>query len=245
MNGFTREVLEMTDILLIGIKCLAAILAGIFAGNGAVYFFNKMPAAWLCDYGEKPSEELLDPYTQRVKSYPWKFIFTMLFVVLGIKMVMDDWQFAIAGICALWLLLEMAIADQKYLIVPDQLIILLALTALGFIPFHGNWLDCLIGGAVGFGVMGFVAILGKMAYRRDTLGGGDIKLFASLGLITGLNGILIIFVIATLISAAHLIWLLARKKIKRSDTVAMVPYIAIAASVYLVFLWGYADVLLL
>ncbi len=72
-----------------------------------------MPAAWLCDYGEKPSEELLDPYTQRVKSYPWKFIFTMLFVVLGIKMVMDDWQFAIAGICALWLLLEMAIADQK------------------------------------------------------------------------------------------------------------------------------------
>ncbi|MFR8519841.1 MAG: prepilin peptidase, partial [Emergencia timonensis] len=94
-------------------------------------------------------------------------------------------------------------------------------------------------------VMGFVAILGKMAYRRDTLGGGDIKLFASLGLITGLNGILIIFVIATLISAAHLIWLLARKKIKRSDTVAMVPYIAIAASVYLVFLWGYADVLLL
>ena len=92
----------MTDILLIGIKCLAAILAGIFAGNGAVYFFNKMPAAWLCDYGEKPSEELLDPYTQRVKSYPWKFIFTMLFVVLGIKMVMDDWQFAIAGICALW-----------------------------------------------------------------------------------------------------------------------------------------------
>ena len=83
---------------------------------------------------------------------------------------------------------------------------------IGLYPFHGNWLDCLIGGAVGFGVMGFVAILGKMAYRRDTLGGGDIKLFASLGLITGLNGILIIFVIATLISAAHLIWLLARKK---------------------------------
>ena len=53
----------MTDALITLIKCLAAVLAGIFAGNGAVYFFNKMPAAWLTDYGEKPSEELLDPYT--------------------------------------------------------------------------------------------------------------------------------------------------------------------------------------
>lgn len=235
----------MTDMLLIGIKCLAAILAGIFAGNGAVYFFNKMPPQWLCDYGEEPSEELKDIYTQRVKSYPWKFIFTMLFVVLGIKLAMDDWQFAIAGICALWLLLEMAIADAKYRIVPDQLVILLALTALGFIPFHGSWMDCLFGGLAGFGVMGFVAVIGKMAYRRDALGGGDIKLFASLGLITGLTGILVIFVLTTLLSAAHLIWLLARKKIKRSDTVAMVPYIAIAASIYLVFLWGFGDVLLL
>lgn len=235
----------MTDFLIVGIKCLAAILAGIFAGNGAVYFFNKMPAKWLCDYGEKPAEELLDPYTQRVKSYPWKFVFTMLFVILGIKLVMDDWQFAVAGVCALWLLLEMAIADQKYRIVPDQLVVLLALTALGFIPFHGSWLDQLIGGLVGFGVMGFVAILGKMAYRRDTLGGGDIKLFASLGLVAGLNGILIIFVLTTLFSAAHLIWLLARKKIKRSDTIPMVPYIAGAAAVYLVFLWGYGDILLL
>ena len=50
----------MTDALITLIKCLAAVLAGIFAGNGAVYFFNKMPAAWLTDYGEKPSEELLD-----------------------------------------------------------------------------------------------------------------------------------------------------------------------------------------
>ena len=232
----------MTDTLIILIKCLAAILAGILGGNGAVYFFNKMPAKWLCDYGEKPAEELLDPYTQRVKSYPWKFVLSMLFIIIDIKLVMDDWQFAAAAFCAIWLLMEMAIADLKYRIVPDQLVILLAVSALGFLPFHSSWQDCLFGGLAGFGIMGFTALLGKMAYRRETLGGGDIKLFASLGLILGFVGILTVFVLTTLISAAHMVWLLARKKLKRTDTVPMVPYIALAASVYLVFLWGFEMV---
>lgn len=242
-RGYERNETAMTEMLIIGIKCLAAILAGVFAGNGAVYVFNKIPAAWLCDYGEKPSAALTNPYNQRVKSYPWKFLFTMLFVILGIKLVMDDWRFAIAALCCLWLLLEMAIADSKYRIVPDQFVLLTAVTALGFIPFHGNWTDCLYGGLAGFGVMTFTALLGKMAYRRESVGGGDIKLFSALGLIMGLRGILIVFALTALLSAVHLIWLLARKRIKRQDQVPMVPYIAISAGVYLVFLWDGGAIL--
>lgn len=232
----------MTSILLTLIKLLGAVLAAIFAGNGTVYLFNHMPAQWFCEYGEAPTEEMLDPYTQRVKSYPWKYIFTMLFVVLNIKMVMDDWQFALAGLCVIWLLLEMAIADVKYRIVPDQLVLLLTVCALGFIPYVGGWKPCLLGAAIGFGVMGATALLGKMAYKRETLGGGDIKLFTSLGLIMGPWGMISTLVLTTLISAGHLVYLLAAKKIKRTDTVPMVPYIAIAATVYLVFLWGKVEV---
>lgn len=236
---------EMTDTLITLIKCLAAILTGIFAGNGAVYFFNKMPAKWFCDYGQMPSPELLDPYTQRVKSYPWKFVLTMLFVVIDIRLVMDDWQFAIAAVCSLWLLLEMAISDIKYRIVPDELILLLAVSALGYIPYHGSWKECLFGGLAGFGIMLLVALLGKIAYRRESLGGGDIKLFASLGLITGIPGILIVFVLTTLFSAGHLIFLLAAKKKKKTDTIPMVPYIAVSTAVYLIFLWGLEPVMYL
>lgn len=232
----------MTSLVIMMIKLLSAVLTAIFAGNGAVYLFNHMPAQWFCDYGEEPSEELLDPYTQRVKSYPWKYTFTMLFVVLNIKLVMDDWQFAIGAICVIWLLLEMSIADIKYRIVPDQLILLLTVCALGFIPYLGGWKPCLMGAAIGFGIMGATALLGKMAYKRDALGGGDIKLFTSLGLILGPVGILCILVMTTLISAGHMVYLLASKKIKRTDTVPMVPYIAIASTIYLVFLWGQAEV---
>ena len=46
----------MTETLVIVAKCIAAILIGILAGNGAVYFFNKIPGKWLCDYGQEKSE---------------------------------------------------------------------------------------------------------------------------------------------------------------------------------------------
>lgn len=232
----------MTSLLITIIEVLSAILVAVFAGNGAVYFFNKMPAQWFCDYGQQPAAEMEDVYTQRVKSYPWKYIFTMVFVVLNIKMAVDDWQFAIGGVCVIWLLLEMAISDIKYRIVPDQLVLLLTVCALGFIPYVGGWKQCLLGAAIGFGVMGGTALLGRLAYKRDTLGGGDIKLFTSLGLITGASGILIILVLTTLMSAGHLTYMLLTKKIKRSDTVAMVPYIALSSTIYLVFLWGYGEV---
>ena len=52
------------------IKVAASLIAGTLAGFSAVYIFNKMPAIWLCDYGEKTSEELADPHIQRVKGYP-------------------------------------------------------------------------------------------------------------------------------------------------------------------------------
>ena len=73
---------------------------------------------------------------------------------------------------------------------------------------------------------------------KDALGGGDIKLFFSLGLILGTGGVLLVFGLTALLSAGHFIWLLARRKLKRTDTVPMVPYIAAASCIYFVFLWG-------
>ena len=58
----------MTEVMIIIAKCLGAIAVGTIAGNGAVYFFNRIPARWLCDYGQEPDEELLHPTRQRVRS---------------------------------------------------------------------------------------------------------------------------------------------------------------------------------
>ena len=223
-----------TAVIIQIIKYLVIVLAAVLMGNGAVYLFNHMPSGWFLDYGEEKKEEA---YTQRVKSTPWKYCFSMLFVAIGLYLVRDDWVYAMAVMVISWILLEFAMSDIKYRIVPDQLLIMLAVSAVGVIQYHQGALDMLYGALLGFGIMGMTALLGKAMYRREAVGGGDIKLFAALGLVLGVKGALIVFMLSALLSGAHMVLLLARKKIKRKDTIPMVPYISAAAGIYLVFIW--------
>ena len=96
------------------IICSAAVGLGVLLGNSAVWFFNRIPGKWLTDYDEEPSEELLHPTQQRIKSTPWKYVFTGFFICCGIYLGLKDPGYAFPALAALWLLLEMSIADQKY-----------------------------------------------------------------------------------------------------------------------------------
>ena len=219
------------------VTCVVAIIAGVILGNSAVYVFNKIPGKWLVDYGKEPDEELLHPTRQRVRSTPWKYCFSCLFVMASIKLGLEDPVYAVIAMITCWLLLEMAIADIKYMIVPDQFIIMMMVAGVGFVPHHikgpmsGIW-----GAAIGFAVMLLIGILGKIIYRTDTLGGGDIKLFTALGLCLGGEGILAVFVLSTFITALHLGYMMAKKQVKPREKRPLVPYIAIAATIYMVIL---------
>ena len=227
-----------TAILIQMIRYLAAVLFAVILGNAAVYLFNHMPDAWFRDYGEEPEDKGKDePYTQRVKSTPWKYYLSMLYIIIGLYLVRDDWVYTIAVMVICWILTELSMSDIKFRIVPDELLFLLAVSALGLIQYHAGWLDMLYGAFAGLGIMGATALIGKAMYRRDAVGGGDIKLFAALGLVLGLKGVLLVFMMSALLSGAHMVLLLARKKIKRKDTIPMVPYIAVSAGIYLVFIW--------
>lgn len=209
----------------------------VILGNGAVYFFNRIPGAWLCDYGEVPDEELMHPTCQRVKSSPWKYLFTGLFIVIGLWVGQREPLYAIAVMLCLWLMLEMSIADIKYRIVPDQLIMMLVVTGMGFIPYHERGpLEGFWGAAAGGAIMLAMWLLGKILYRKEAIGGGDIKLFGALGLCLGIEGILTTFVITTLFSAAHFCYLLTKKRIKMGQSMPLVPYISAAATFYMVIL---------
>lgn len=200
------------------IICAVFLLIGVILGNGAVWVFNRIPGKWLVDYGEEPDEELLHPSCQRIKSTPWKYVFTGFFIVAGIKMGIDNPFYAFAAVLAVWLLLEMSIADIKYMIVPDQFLLMLLVCGLGMIPqTEGGPLDCLIGAAIGLVLTGTIALIGRLVYRKSAVGGADIKLFTALGLLTGMEGILFIFVVSTFASAGHFAWLLLGKRAKRTD----------------------------
>jgi len=225
---------EVTDVLTLLIKIGISIIAGIFAGNSAVVVFNRMPASWLCDYKSEPNEDLKQAGVQRIKSYPWKPAYSMLFVLIAIKLAVSDWQYAIAALIALWALLIIAVADQKYMIIPDQFVIMLALTALGFVPYHESFLSPLWGALIGGGCMLIIGITGKLIFKKEALGFGDVKLFAAVGLITGPIGVALILISSSFLSCVAFGIALMRKKIKRTGVLPLGPYIALSTAIYLV-----------
>lgn len=226
----------MESIAVMVIKVICAVVAGVLAGHAVVYIFNRIPAEWLCDYGEEPDETLKDRSVQRIKGYPWKLVYTGLFVPGAIYLVFYDWQFCAAAMVFCWALAMIAAADSKYGIIPDQFVMITAVSAMGFIPFRGSFLEPVFGAVLGAGIMLISALVGKALFKQETLGFGDVKLFAAIGLALGFEGTLTVLVISALAAAAVFAVKLMKKKIRKDDMVPLGPYICGAAIFYVVII---------
>jgi len=102
------------------------------------------------------------------------------------------WE-SLRGAVFLTILLGIALADARYYIIPDEFSI--GGTVLGlasaFLPGGVGWLEAAIGAAVGFAVLWAIGRLGKLAFRKDAMGGGDIKMMAMVGAFLGAPGVLL------------------------------------------------------
>ena len=239
----------MTYTINIVIKIVIATAAAVIFGNGSVVAFNHLPQKWFEDWegdGDDAKrilpDDLLDADNagrQRIASTPWKYIFTGLFLVTGAYLVMTAGvKYETATLCVLAVLLEMAIADQLYKTVPDQLQLLLAITALGVAESHENWWEPLAGAGLGLAISLAVLGLGLLIFRTGSMGGADIKFFTVIGLITGRRGVLIIFILTTLFFAIESVFRIATKRGSIRDHVAMIPAGFAAVLVYMLFLWN-------
>jgi leader peptidase (prepilin peptidase)/N-methyltransferase len=220
------------DTIAILIKIAVSIAAGILAGISAVYVFNRVPANWLCDYNEKPSREM---WGERIKKRLWTPVFILVFTAASLKLAEQGLLYAVPGLAALWLLLLIGIADRKYLIIPDQFVIALAVVAFGFIPFHSSWQSQLTGAAAGGGSILLIGIVGKLIFRKESMGFGDVKLFTAVGLLIGLKGAVLILIL-TVFSSAFVFGIgLMTGKLKAGDVQPLGPFIAASASLYILF----------
>jgi len=232
---------ELFRYILLGL----AIILGWLAGNASVFLFNKLPGKWLTDYDEVPLEEVLHPTRQRIESTPWKLVYSMFFIVSGIWISeklwassMGYWSMAallISSIIAMWLLLLIGLADGKFGIIPDELVFVLALTAIGFVPYKESFLDPLYGALIGGGSMLILSIISKAITKRPSLGMGDVKLFLALGLIMGFKGTVAILVVTAISSAIGFSAGLLIGTLKRGDSAPLGPYIVGATYVVLLF----------
>jgi prepilin signal peptidase PulO-like enzyme (type II secretory pathway) len=108
---------------------------------------------------------------------------------------------------------------------------------MGFIPFHDSFVQQIYGVLIGAGIMLLSALLGRLIFRKETLGFGDVKLFAAIGLALGVQGTLFVLAASALTSAAVFGIGLIRKRIKRDDMVPLGPYICGAGIFYVAIIW--------
>ena len=155
---------------------IAAVLA-VILGNGSVVAFNNIRAEWFEDYDEDdPAREItgqprriLPPRLveadnagrQRLPSTPWKYAFTGYFGITGLWLAIrgGSLSFEIAVMCVLFVILEMAISDQLYMVVPDQLCIALAVMSVAFTNYHEEWWEPLAGAGLGLAIGGDNGVL--------------------------------------------------------------------------------------
>lgn len=228
------------------IRIIVAIGLAILFGNGCVVMFNRLPVNWFSDYKDDGSgdralpDKLLDSIEkgrQRIPSTPWKYIFTGFFGISGIYLtLMDVFSYQVGVMIVLAIVLEMAIADSLYQIIPDQFAILLAVSSVGFFTFHENWWEPAAGAVVAGVLMLAVYGIGRLVYKKDTIGGGDIKFYLAIGCVTGRIGVVAIYLMTSLIMlVASIVY-----KVKgdyRKESLPMLPYAFAATAIYMLFLW--------
>lgn len=139
---------------------------------------------------------------------------------------------------AFWYLAATLVAvffiDWEFQIIPNELTYTALIIGLGtsFVSPHITWIQSLIGAAVGFG--GFVALahLGHWLFKKDSMGGGDIKLVAALGAFLGVSKILLVFILSAVVGLAiALVAMVFSAALRKHHTIPFGPSLALAALV--------------
>lgn len=210
--------------------------AGFAAGIAGSVVFNRIPAAWLCDYGEKPDAERSG---RRVspgrEGLLLGMVLALAFVLFRAQYGTRSPAFPLTCAEAVPLVLA-ALADAKYGILPDQFLLLLlppaaanaALDLLGPKTFYG-WIGSpLMGAACGAALFLLLGWAGRLASGGEAIGFGDVKLTAALGLFCGFPRVLAVFLLAILFAGLHFSFLILRKKIGRGSRRPLGPYLCAA-----------------
>lgn len=142
-------------------------------------------------------------------------------------------EFFVYSIVALMLVVCM-FADIKAQIIPNEVNFVGFLIGLcyAYYKFYVDvllGLDLLAGTFTGALIFLLIAAFAIVVYKKEGMGGGDIKLMGMLGLFFGFANIIQIFILSFVIGAIGSITMLATKIKKWDEYIAFGPFIVIAA----------------
>ena len=148
----------------------------------------------------------------------WLYLFSEVFCGLLFAISYYSFGFSYNLLIALVvssLLIIVTVSDLTYMIIPDRFIIIssvliLIIKLIGYGP--KEFLYSLLSGAIAFGVMYLIMRFGSFLFKKEAMGGADVKLMFIVGICTEPLLALIVIIVASLVALPISLILLIKEK---------------------------------
>ncbi len=169
--------------------------------------------------------------------YPLVELSSSLLLLLAYLKFGLSWQFVSSAVLISILILVFCI-DLYHRIIPDLITLPGIVLGLAFSFFNPqiSFLNSLIGFFSGGLSLYLLAYVGEAVFKKESMGGGDIKLAALLGAFLGWKNLILIILLASFLGALVGVLKLSLSKSKKDKTIPFGPFLALASVVAL--FWG-------
>ncbi len=177
---------------------------------------------------------------------PISFQYTLVEILSSVSFLLIYYLYGISITTLLLIILALLFIiiffiDLKHFIIPNTLTFPLMILGFikSFIPtldeIFPNYIDSLIGGLFGYGIIWSIIFFYKQVRKKDGMGLGDAKLFAVIGFWFGWISIPFVIFLSSIIALLSVIPDLIKNSKKMTTQIPFGPYIIIGTLVYLLF----------
>ena len=135
------------------------------------------------------------------------------------------------------MLLIIIVSDIEYMIIPDEVLIFFGIVLfieIGIINGLSSLLYSILYGVASFAIMFIIKLFGDYIFKKESMGGGDIKLMFFFGLCTGLPNALFSIFIGSLVGLPLSLIVL---KFKKTNIIPFVPLLSLG--IMIIILTGF------
>lgn len=147
-------------------------------------------------------------------------LFVLVYNVYGLNIITLYYLILVS------LLVIITFIDIDHYIIPNGLIIFGAIFGVLFslIGQSIELKDSILGAVISGGGMFLLIYLIELVVKKEVMGGGDIKLFAMIGLFLGVQGGLLTILLSIYVGAIYGIGIILDSKIKKKEYNSVIPY---------------------